>query len=343
MVLFGCGVDGVGFFCQIAGMTYDLEREADRSGFGRWLLAGLIASLIVHGILVWMARNWEFSRFGEAYYEKLVPRKFRVEPVEINPDVFTPDDPAAPSMPAARVLPVELPPETVTLETPTQAAPAPRPAPIDPKALESPDAGEPSAVANSLEALRSAMPRDTIGELEDLRRQLSETDPTSAARPALVLPAGGDGEKDVLPGLRFGSMDGYSNLDELLQQTGPLDKGTAPIFMPGDVLFEYDEAALKFEAIESLNKLGRIIQRNPQIRFLIEGHSDSFGPAEYNLGLSERRATAVRDWLVGHMGIAPEQIRTRGLGSAKLLVPAEGSIREQAPNRRVEILLESVE
>lgn len=324
-------------------MTYDLEREADSSNFGRWLLAGLILSLMVHGILMWMAWRWELPGVGEAYFEKLVPRNFRVEPVEINPEVFNQEDPAPAAAPQARVLPVELPPETVALETPTQTAPAPRPAPIDPASMETPDAGTPSSVATSLEALRTTNSRDTVQELEDLRRQLSESEPTSMARPALALPEGGSGTDDVLPGLRMGALDGYSDLDTLLNQTGPLDKGTAPIFMPGDVLFAYDEAELKPEAIESLGKLGRIIQRNPQIRFLIEGHSDSFGPEDYNFGLSERRAAAVREWLVREMGIGPEQIQTKGLGSTKLLVPAGNSISAQAPNRRVEILLESIE
>lgn len=335
-------MDVEGFFCQIASMIYDLERETDQSNFGRWLLAGLILSLLLHGWLLWLARGWEVPRLGEAYYEKLVPRKFRVEPVQINPDVFTPDEPAAPAPPSARVLPVELPPETVSLEAPTQTSPAPRPAPIDPSNLETPETAAASA-ASSLETLRSTAPRDTLRELEDLRKQLAESDPTSAARPALPLPTGSGGDAEVLPGLRFGAMDGYSDLDSLLQQTGPLDKGTAPIFMPGDVLFEYDEADLKPEAIVSLKKLGQIIQRNPQIRFLIEGHTDSFGPEEYNLGLSQRRAESVKNWLVEQMGIGPEQIRTRGLGSTKLLIPPSNSIREQAPNRRVEILLESVE
>lgn len=323
-------------------MTYDLDREADQSGFGRWLLFGLVVSLLLHGWLLWLARGWEVPRMGEAYYEQIVPRKFRVEPVQINPEVFNLEEPAAPAPLTARVLPVELPPETVTLAAPTQTSPAPKPAAIDPTSLESPETAAASA-ASSLDTLRQTAPRETLRELEDLRRQLAESDPTSAARPALPLPQGSGGDAEVLPGLRFGPMDGYSDLDTLLQQTGPLDKGTAPIFMPGDVLFEYDQADLKPEAIASLRKLGTIIQRNPQIRFLIEGHTDSFGPPEYNLGLSERRAQAVQTWLVGEMGIAAEQIRTRGVGSSKLLVPGSGSIREQAPNRRVEILLEAVE
>jgi OOP family OmpA-OmpF porin len=89
-----------------------------------------------------------------------------------------------------------------------------------------------------------------------------------------------------------------------------------------------------------LRKLGTLIQRNPRTTFLIEGHTDSFGSPEYNLGLSERRALAVKSWLVEEMGIEPSRIRTKGLGSTRLVAPASESIEGQRLNRRVEIVLE---
>jgi OOP family OmpA-OmpF porin len=138
-------------------------------------------------------------------------------------------------------------------------------------------------------------------------------------------------------------MKGYSELDDLLGRTGPLDEGTAPIFMPGDLLFAYDEAELQTAAMDSLRKLGTLILRNPNMNFLIEGHTDSFGTPEYNVGLSERRAIAVKNWLVEEMGIDPMRIRTKGLGSTRLVAPASESIEGQQLNRRVEIVLEPIE
>ena len=48
-----------------------------------------------------------------------------------------------------------------------------------------------------------------------------------------------------------------------------------------------------------------------------------------------------RDWLVANMGIAPSRIQTKGLGDTKLIVTCDKSQEEQAPNRRVEIVLKT--
>jgi outer membrane protein OmpA-like peptidoglycan-associated protein len=114
---------------------------------------------------------------------------------------------------------------------------------------------------------------------------------------------------------------------------------TAPILMPTDLLFEYDSASLRPEATQALEKLGTLLTRNPAARFRIEGHTDSFGAEDYNLALSLRRAEAVKQWLTGARGIDPGRITTRGLGKARLLVPASESVEGQRLNRRVEIII----
>ena len=58
--------------------------------------------------------------------------------------------------------------------------------------------------------------------------------------------------------------------------------------------------------------------------------------------MSERRALAVKTWLVEEMGIDAENIHTQGFGSSKLLAPATESIDGQRLNRRVEIVLKGV-
>ncbi|MEO6052925.1 MAG: OmpA family protein [Chthoniobacterales bacterium] len=136
-----------------------------------------------------------------------------------------------------------------------------------------------------------------------------------------------------------GKLSGFSNLDELLAQTGPLHSETAPILMPTDVLFDYDHDMLKDQAMGTLQKLGLLIQRNPTATFLIEGHSDSFGSDDYNMVLSKRRAESVKAWLVQTLKIDPERIETRGFGKSRLLTPATGDIEQQQLNRRVEIVI----
>jgi outer membrane protein OmpA-like peptidoglycan-associated protein len=140
---------------------------------------------------------------------------------------------------------------------------------------------------------------------------------------------------------------GFSDLDSLLAQKGPLGSGTA-IRMPDDQLFQYDSAELQASSVEQLQKLGTLIRRNPKATFSIEGYTDAFGSYEYNLDLSQRRADSVKNYLVSVMGINSAQIQTHGYGAAKFLVaprpvmdPAmeQAEIARQQPNRRVVIVV----
>ena len=139
-----------------------------------------------------------------------------------------------------------------------------------------------------------------------------------------------------------GRAPGFSDLDQLLAQKGPLGSGTK-LRMPDDQLFEYDSAVLQPSAIEQLRKLGTLIQRNPGATFTVEGYTDSFGTPEYNIDLSQRRADSVKQYLVEAMGISPAQIETRGYGMTKFRASPNGSIEEQSPNRRVEIVVHTSE
>ncbi len=132
----------------------------------------------------------------------------------------------------------------------------------------------------------------------------------------------------------------FSNLDSLLSQQGPLSSKTAPILLPTDLLFDYGSPDLRPAAVGSLQKLAELIERNPNATFIIEGHTDNFGTAEYNLGLSKARAESVKGWLAQNAGIDPARIQTRGLGMSRLLV-ASGSVEEQQLNRRVEIVIKN--
>jgi outer membrane protein OmpA-like peptidoglycan-associated protein len=139
-----------------------------------------------------------------------------------------------------------------------------------------------------------------------------------------------------------GHAPGFSDLDQLLAQKGPLGSGTK-LRMPDDQLFEYDSATLQSSAINQLQKLGTLIQRNPKATFTVEGYTDSFGTPEYNLDLSQRRADSVKQYLVEAMRISPAQIETRGYGMTKFRTSPNGSIEDQSPNRRVEIVVHTSE
>ena len=133
---------------------------------------------------------------------------------------------------------------------------------------------------------------------------------------------------------------GFSDLDQLLAQKGPLGSGTK-LQLPDDQLFGYDSADLR--PSDLLSKVATLIKRNPKATFSVEGYADAFGSPDYNLDLSQRRADAVKQYLVQVMGINPAQVEARGYGSSKFRVSPNGSIDEQAANRRVEIVVHTSE
>ena len=90
-----------------------------------------------------------------------------------------------------------------------------------------------------------------------------------------------------------------------------------------------------------ITEMDQWCQRNPNATFSIEGHTDSFGSPEYNIQLSEKRAESVKIWLVEMMQISPGRIQTRGFGNTKPIVSSDKSKEEQAPNRRVEIVVKT--
>src|SRR5438552_14940065 len=148
-----------------------------------------------------------------------------------------------------------------------------------------------------------------------------------------------------------GRAPGFSDLDQLLAIKGPLGSGTK-LRMPDDQLFEYDSAQLQSSAMVQLQKLGTLIQRNPKATFTVEGYTDSFGPPDYNLDLSRRRAESVKRNMLDNLRINPAQIETHGYGQTKFLVQpfsgmsaldTEAEIRRQQPNRRVEIVVHTDE
>jgi outer membrane protein OmpA-like peptidoglycan-associated protein len=134
---------------------------------------------------------------------------------------------------------------------------------------------------------------------------------------------------------------GFSNLDDLLNRTGPLLDDTKPILIPTDLLFQFNQSELQESARLSMMKLGLLIKRNQESKFTIEGHTDTLGSEEYNMNLSIKRAQSVHDWLVQSLGLGEDRVSVRGFGETKPLVPT-GDRDAQAINRRVEISIKPV-
>ena len=99
--------------------------------------------------------------------------------------------------------------------------------------------------------------------------------------------------------------------------------------------FEFDKAELRPEDRELLSRIAGILMTAKDYSISVSGHTDDVGTDEYNIKLSERRAQAVRDYLV-KAGLSPEILSVTGLGKSRPLVPGS-SDQARAKNRRVEL------
>jgi outer membrane protein OmpA-like peptidoglycan-associated protein len=105
----------------------------------------------------------------------------------------------------------------------------------------------------------------------------------------------------------------------------------------GDVLFSSGKADLSAGAVRNLDKITGFLQKHPDRNLLIEGHTDSIGSDEFNQALSQKRADAVKEALVGK-GVVPDRIVTKGYGKQ---FPMAGNDTESGRqmNRRVEVVI----
>jgi len=83
-----------------------------------------------------------------------------------------------------------------------------------------------------------------------------------------------------------------------------------------DAYFDYDKADLRSDAREALAKTADFLKRYPQVKVAIEGHCDERGSTEYNLGLGERRANAVKQYLTS-FGVSADRLSTVSYGKEK--------------------------
>jgi len=107
----------------------------------------------------------------------------------------------------------------------------------------------------------------------------------------------------------------------------------------GDLLFATDRSVLEPGADRHLERLVAFLQRYPERRVEIEGHTDNVGASEYNLGLSQRRAESVLNYLTQH-GVVRSRLSASGLGQERPIASNQTAAGRQQ-NRRVEIIIEN--
>jgi peptidoglycan-associated lipoprotein len=83
-----------------------------------------------------------------------------------------------------------------------------------------------------------------------------------------------------------------------------------------DAYFDYDKADIRADARQALAQTADYLKANPQFKVTIEGHCDERGSTEYNLGLGDRRANAVRQYLTS-LGVPADRLATVSFGKEK--------------------------
>lgn len=104
-----------------------------------------------------------------------------------------------------------------------------------------------------------------------------------------------------------------------------------------EIDFDFDSDRIKPASFRVLGAMADALHHPVLLddKFLIVGHTDAKGTRQYNLGLSQRRADAIRDTLITVFRVAPERLVAFGLGEEQLRDPAHP---EAAVNRRVQLL-----
>ncbi len=326
-----------------------------RSKQRNWLFVGLVLSLLLHGLLCLVFYRTGFQASVPLGVGKREPPKFKVTSVDA---AAKPLEQAAASSATEAAKPnpdetdVQLPDDQKSFDKLLQEVHSTAAMPDDTRDVL-PD--KPQVEQTNLNSVINEIERTTAQSLEKApnasreqsmlnnvpdsgRPQPAMTGTELATSTTIKRPNNFNAIPGDSAGPRTDRAPGFSDLESLLSQKGPLGAGTK-FKMPNNQLFAYDSADLGGGAVAQLQKVATLIKRNPNATFTLEGYTDSYGSAEYNLDLSRRRAESVKGYLVGVLGIDPAQIETRGYGKANLLTSPDASIEEQEINRRVVVVV----
>jgi outer membrane protein OmpA-like peptidoglycan-associated protein len=326
-------------------VRYGSSRQATHSdGFTRWIFIAIILAIICHiVVLVAMKKMPIFfntSESNELITQSVVVRNVLereyIEPVKENKvtEMGKPTETAKNLLEELEML--EEAPEDMEIDfSPTIEEPEML-VPIEALAL----AGDASSSAEDLTAglefteniedlgstdnfLKPAVGQITI----DPGKQAADDFDPDKFNTELAKGAGGDS--------REGVMEGFTPLAEMTRLSqSDLEKAKGMI--SSDLLYDFNQSILRDSAKNSLLKVVLIIDKNPEMKCWIEGHTDLIGTTEANVKLSLARAEAVKHWLVNSMKISEDRLFVRGLGQSQPFV-LSGDQEAQAINRRVEI------
>ncbi|MBS0350467.1 MAG: OmpA family protein [Proteobacteria bacterium] len=133
-------------------------------------------------------------------------------------------------------------------------------------------------------------------------------------------------------------------LRQQLQSTGVQvvqdPSGDIHLIMPGDITFAFNSTEIKANFYSTLNSVAIVLRKYNQTIVHVDGFTDNVGESSYNQRLSERRAEAVAQYLMGQ-GVHPNRFAVRGFGDRRP-VASNSTPSGRAMNRRVEITIHAI-
>ena len=175
--------------------------------------------------------------------------------------------------------------------------------------------------------------KTSINPGESVRLSWTTTDATNVSIAPEIGAVTAQGSTSVTPGssttytLTASSSGGNTDATVRISVSTPPPTNPAPVaststldqlFLEevGDAYFDYDSAEIRDDAKSALRKDADFFKKYPTMRITIEGHCDERGSTEYNLALGDRRASAVKSYLVG-LGIPGDRLNTVSYGKEK--------------------------
>ncbi len=116
-----------------------------------------------------------------------------------------------------------------------------------------------------------------------------------------------------------------------------IEKGRATI----NVKFDFDKAEIKPAFHQEIKKFAGVLNKYPELKIVIEGHTDNIGGKKYNQKLSMKRAESVKNYLIKKFGINDSRLKAKGYGESKPIADNKTAAGRHK-NRRVEAVVDYI-
>ena len=317
-------------------------RLPENEGVGKWVAIAIMVAVILHAFAFVMLGRIDVTvrdSVEQSEIQTEVVRVNRVDKSDSRPELNRPEpvenvEPVAIVPPADELdmlenmpdVEIDISPEIETIQVPMSEPAAA--GELDAELLNKLDAPIFEESLPDLGRTEEFFPRSSESQVavDPGAREAAEHDPdvyTDALR------QGAEGNSDD------GLLKDFTSLDAMSRMDGNALLTTKAL-IGSDLLFDFNSATLRQSARISLMKVALLIDKHPNLVCWVDGHTDLIGQEQPNLVLSQKRAMAVKIWLVDTLDLDEARIAVRGFGKTKPVVSA-GDVQAQALNRRVEI------